>query len=135
MWKHPGSKFFSLIVVDTGDQPLLMNISANFIKIWISLMVYTRALGKLISEKRLKLKISCQTPFLGFIPYYLTFRFHPILLLCSGSIPNFCGRQTSLCTTGMHVVSLLWYLLRRKLNNLSIILCKYFTTVVLWDAC
>jgi hypothetical protein len=57
-WKnHPGSKFFSFTngVIDTNDQ--LTNISASLRK------KFEIDLGKLISEKNLKLKISCQTPF------------------------------------------------------------------------
>ncbi len=64
--KLPVSKIFPFIagVVDTGDQPLLSNISANFEKIWkMARIGYSRARGKLIHEKSLKSKISGQTLF------------------------------------------------------------------------
>ncbi len=60
------SWFFSVIagVVDTGDQFLFSNISANFRKNskWPQWDTQGPG-GKLIHEKSLKSKISCQTPF------------------------------------------------------------------------
>jgi hypothetical protein len=50
---------FATSVVDTGGQPLAANISANFRKKFkTALMVYSRARGKLIHEKKQKQKIS-----------------------------------------------------------------------------
>jgi hypothetical protein len=42
MKNHPGSKYFSFIsgVIDTCDQPLFSNISANFHKNFNALMVW-----------------------------------------------------------------------------------------------
>jgi hypothetical protein len=50
--KLPVSNFFPFIagIIDTGDQPLLSNISAN-LKFEIVPMGYSGALGKLIHEK------------------------------------------------------------------------------------
>jgi hypothetical protein len=57
--KLPVSKSFTFIagIVDTVDQPLLTNISANIRK------KFVMARGKLIHETSLKSTISCQTPF------------------------------------------------------------------------
>ncbi len=65
MKKNYISKFFSFIagVVDTADKNSYANISANFRKKFeMVLMEHSGAQGKLIYEKNLKLKISCQTP-------------------------------------------------------------------------
>ncbi len=53
-------------VVDTADKHSFTNISANFRKkSKRSLMIYSGARRTLIHEKKLKSKISCQTPFKG----------------------------------------------------------------------
>ncbi len=49
---------FSAGVVDTADKH-----SPRIFEVWTILMVYSGARGTLIYEKKLKLKISCQTPF------------------------------------------------------------------------
>jgi hypothetical protein len=51
-------------VVDTGYKHLFANISANFRKKFKTApMEYLGAWGTLIHEKKLRSKISCQTPF------------------------------------------------------------------------
>ena len=58
-------------VVDTGGKPWAANISTNFRKKFeTTLMVYSRAWGKLIHEKNQKSKISWHCPFNTMMSYW-----------------------------------------------------------------
>ncbi len=59
---NTGGKF-ATGVVDTGGAPWLANISANFRKFKMILMLFSGAWGKVIHEKNLKQKISWHCPF------------------------------------------------------------------------
>jgi hypothetical protein len=61
---HTSLFSFTAGVVDTDDKPSFAIVSANFRKKFeMVLMGYSGVRGKMIHERNLKLKISCQTPF------------------------------------------------------------------------